>query len=257
MASVKSKAAITAFFILGAASVDAQAQSVQVASQEASKQRGIAASAFQVPVAFGARWGSFGAGMFVESLDDGVFPDDDVDGALGLAFGLGDPDKYLGLETAVAFTSLFADRGGDQGFGEAGAMSFKLHTNVPGYASFAVGVTDVARWGDASGASQHSFYGVGSKYFEVGDFDMVVNLGVGDGSWSDNTGASVFGSGAFYFTPQISVIGEYTGRFINAAVSAAPFPTWPFTITLGGTNLGGRFGLDPQLALGVGVGFTL
>src|SRR3546814_6974225 len=76
----------------------------------------------------------------------------------------------------------------------------------------------------------------------VGQFATVLNIGIGDGIYNgpNDSGANVFGSAAFYFTQQISLLAEYTGRFTNAALSVAPFRSFPLTVTLGATNLGER-----------------
>ena len=66
----------------------------------------------------------------------------------------------------------------------------------------------------------------------------------------------VFGSAAFYFTQQVSVLAEYTGRFTNAALSVAPLRSFPLTVTLGATNLGERYGQNVEFAGSIGVGFA-
>src|SRR3546814_17940091 len=73
----------------------------------------------------------------------------------------------------------------------------------------------------------------------VGQFATVLNIGIGDGIYNgpNDSGANVFGSAAFYFTQQISLLAEYTGRFTTAALSVAPFRSFPLTVTLGATNL--------------------
>ncbi len=247
---------VTGALMLASAPAWAQSGS-EAASAAASELKGFAAPALQAPVAFGARWGTFGAGVYGQTCDCNT---DDADGSLGVAFGLGDPDKYAALEVSAVAASLFGDKGASDGFGEAGSIGLKLHTNLPGFASFAVGVNGTGRWGSESykNSNKSSVYAVASKMLPVGQFATILNIGIGDEIYNEpnKSGANVFGSAAFYFTQQISVIAEYTGRFTNAAVSVAPFRSFPLTVTLGATNLGERYGGDVEFAGSVGVGFA-
>jgi hypothetical protein len=252
----KNRAAL-AMGALVSASIPAWAQSNTAASVAASDMKGFAAPALQAPVAFGARGGTFGVGMYGQSCDCNQ---DDADGSLGIAFGLGDPDQYAALEVAAASSSLFGDKGSGDSFGESGSIGLKLHTNLPGFASFAVGLNGAGRWGsdEFKDNNKSSVYAVASKMIPIGQFATILNIGMGDELYSepDKEKPNVFGSAAFYFTQQISVIAEYTGRFTNAAVSVAPFRSFPLTITLGATNLGERYGQDVEFAGSVGVGFA-
>ncbi len=246
-----------AFVATGAALMlaSAAAQAQTAAQQAAGPLRGLAGASFQSPVAFGASWGGVGIGVYGQTIDNAS---EDYDGSAGIAFGLGNADKYVGLETVVTTSSLTGASGDD--FGEAGSVSLKLHTNLPGHASFAVGVNGTGRWGNASNpTNSSSVYAVGSKFFTLGNtVGLVANLGMGDGVYQEigEDGAAVFGSLALYITPRFSIIGEYTGRFANAAVSAAPFRSLPLTITLGAVNLGERYNDDVQFAGSVGLGFS-
>lgn len=224
------------------------------AASAAAGLRGFAAPSLLAPTAFGASWGAVGVGLYGQTCDCNQ---DDADGSLGVAFGLGDADKYAGLEVSVASSSLFGDTGSGDSFGEVGALGFKLHTNLPGYASFAVGVNGVGRWGD-NNPNRSSVYAAASKFFDLGSVATILNIGIGDNIYNDpgESGANVFGSAALYFTQQISVLAEHTGRFTNAALSVAPFKSVPLTLTAGATNLGERFGGDVEFAASVGYGFS-
>lgn len=246
-----------AFAATGAALMlaSAAAQAQTAAQQAAGPLRGLAAATLQAPVAFGAGWGGVGIGVYGQSID--YSPNEDYDGSAGIAFGLGNPDKYVGLETVVSTSSLTGASGDD--FGEAGSVGLKLHTNLPGHASFAVGVTGTGRWGNAQPGNTSSVYAVGTKFFRLGNtVGLVANLGLGDNLYQEpgKSGANVLGSLALYISPRVSIIGEYTGRFANAAVSAAPFRSLPLTVTLGAVNLGESHGFDTEFAGSVGLGFS-
>lgn len=239
------------------ASAPAWAQSNTAASTAASDMKGFAAPALQAPVAYGARWGTFGVGGYGQTCNCNK---QNEDGSVGVAFGLGDPDKYAALEVSVASSSLFGDTGSGDSFGDAGSFGLKLHTNVPGYASFAVGVNGTGKWGSDNfkKANPASVYAVATKMVPVGQYAAILNLGIGDELYNEpnKDGANVFGSAAFYFTQQISVLAEYTGRFTNAGVSVAPFRSFPLTVTLGASNLGKRYGGDVEFAGSIGMGFA-
>jgi len=217
-----------------------------------------AGASFGSPLAFGADWGKAGAGVFVQSLDGSS---SDYDGAVALLFGLGNATKAVGLETSLALSSLIDNTGGNGGFGDNGSLSFKLHTALPGGAAFAVGVNDVGRFGDANDAQKSSLYAVGTKVFQLpiagSTKNLILNLGVGDQGYAEpgEDGANVFGSAAFYFNPQVSVIADYTGRFTNLGVSVAPFKKYPFAITAGALNVGDRYNAGTEYAVSAGYGF--
>src|SRR3546814_15115108 len=86
------------------------------------------------------------------------------------------PPRSTSTDTLFPYTtrfrsSLFGSHGSKDSFGESGSIGLKLHTNVPGYASFAVGVDGTGRWGSKSytHASSSSVYAVATKIVPVGD----------------------------------------------------------------------------------------
>lgn len=229
-----------------------------VASQAANMPKGFAGPAFQVPTGSGSGWGSIGVGVYAQTIDNA---NDDYDGSMGLNFGLGNPAKYVGLDVSLGLSSLAGNRGGPGGFGEDGSFSAKLHTNLPGLTSFAIGVQSVGRFGalKAPGVGKSSVYTAVSKFFPLGTQGISATVGVGDTAFAVNNGLGAFGSLAYYVTPQISLIGEYTGRFANAAISVAPFKRLPFSLTVGGVNLndrGGNAGPGSQVAVSAGYGIS-
>ncbi|TXH04914.1 MAG: hypothetical protein E6R07_05955 [Nevskiaceae bacterium] len=261
----KIKLGTFALGLFALASVDANAQTTGAAASAGSQAAtSFAGASFGSPLAFGADWGSAGIGVFAQTLSKSK-AGTNGDGSAGVAFGLGDSDKYVGLETDVAIADLTTKNGNH--FGDGGSLGFKLHTNLPDGAAFAVGVTGTGRWGTEKKSNRASVYAVGTKVFKVGSTSphaLVVNLGVGDESFQEldkttgfgKSGANVFGSVAFYLTPQISVIADYTGRFLNAGISVAPFKTVPLTFAIGGVNLTNRYDTNPQLAASLGYGFS-
>jgi len=217
-----------------------------------------AGASFGSPLAFGASWGEAGAGIFVQSIDS---VDDDYDGAAGLVFGFGNAKKAVGLEASLALSSLIDNANAPGGFGDNGSFSLKLHTALPGGAAFAVGVNTIGRFGDANDAAKSSLYAVGTKVVPVSiagsSKNLVLNLGVGDNGFAEpgKDGVNLFGSAAFYFTQQVSLIADYTGRFTNLGVSVAPFKKYPFSVTAGAINVGDRYNSGTEYAVSAGYGF--
>lgn len=260
----KLKMGVFAIGLFMLSAVDAQAQTTQAVSAASSQAAAsFAGASFGSPIAFGADWGAVGAGVFAQTLSKSK-TGTRGDGSAGVVFGLGDADRYIGLETEVAIADLTSYNGNH--FGDGGALGFKLHTNLPDGAAFAVGVAGTARWGTEKETNRASVYAVGTKIFKIGNvnpYALVVNVGIGDEGFQEldtstgrgRAGAGAFGSLAFYFCPQISIIADYTGRFLNAGLSVAPFKSYPLTIILGGVNLTNRYDTNPQLAASVSYGF--
>ena len=238
----------------------AMAQGSQDAGSQAARRApgAYAGASFGSPLAFGADWGRAGIGAYVETQPDNS--SEDLDGSMGLVFGLGNATKYIGFETAIGISSLTGASGDD--FGEAGSVGFKLHTSLPGAAAFAVGVVGTGRWGNAQAVNKASVYAVGTKVLSVGGDNnrkaLVLNLGLGDVQFNrpNKSGAGLFGSVGFYFTRQLSVIADHTGRFTNLAVSAAPFSALPLSVTLGLKNVTQQYNGDMEVALSVGYGLS-
>lgn len=245
---------------LALATANAQGAAISVPQ---SAPNSYAGATFGSPMAFGADWGTVGIGVYGQTLPDefnGIKVDDkeDFDGSAALVFGLGDATKYVGLETAIVTTSLtgsgdLTGNNDSDEFGESGGLSFKLHTNVPGGTALAIGVIGTGRWGEAEDNNESSVYANATKVFSIDTgarkHALVANIGVGDGSFTNSfndDGVNVFGSLAFYVTRQLSLIADYTGRFTNLAVSAAPINGVPLVLTLGAVNVGERFDSDVQ-----------
>ncbi|TDU32886.1 hypothetical protein DFR24_2296 [Panacagrimonas perspica] len=265
--------AVAATFALNAISlavVTANAQGSAISVPQ-SAPNSYAGASFGSPLAFGADWGAVGIGVYGQTLPNKfngakLDTDEDFDGSAAIVFGLGDADKYVGLETAIVTTSLTGSEkltGNDSDeFGESGGLSFKLHTNVPGGAALAIGVIGTGRWGEAEEQNESSVFANATKVFSIdtgsSKHALVANIGIGDGSFTSSLrddGVNVFGSLAFYVTRQLSLIADHNGRFTNLAVSAAPIRGIPLVVTLGAVNVGERF--DSDMQFGGTLGYTL
>jgi len=206
---------------------------------------------FGSPTAFGADWGTIGVGVGGATLPKTSA--DDYDGSAGFVFGLGDAEKFIGLETIVNVVSL------TEGFGDDGSVAFKAHTRLPGGMSIAVGLENTLRWGDAdSPAGESSVYIAGTKIFDLdsgaGSLPLAVNLGLGDGRFNDpgDSGANVFGGIAIMPHEQVSLIADYAGTGLNLGASFVPVRSVPLIISLGFVNVTERNNRDAEFAGGIG-----
>lgn len=211
------------------------------------------------PIGFGASWGNAGVGLYTQTFD-GPQVKDDVDGGAGFAIGFGNAKKAVGLEVGLALSSLWGGSNAGGSFGENGSFSAKLHTQLPGSASIAVGATSFGRFGNSNDARATSVYVAGTKVSRLGKYALATNLGFGNKEFAgkytnDDDGLAAFGSLAFYFNPQVSLIADYTGRFLNAGVSVAPLRKYPLTLSLAAINTTGRYDGHAEAAVSVGYGF--
>lgn len=197
------------------------------------------------PVGFGAGWGEAFVALGAQTTPDNS--PDDIDGAMSIGFGLGDAYEYVALETTASIVSLTSDNGNNDSdsFGSDGALNFKLHTVLPGSLGIAVGVENVARWGEVADgpAAKSSAYLTATRFFSVGQSGMplAVTAGVGDNRFVDplvgsagvgEDGVGLFGAVSIAPHPQVSLIADWSGRDLNAGVSVVPFRTIPLTVGL-------------------------
>lgn len=235
----------------------AQDAAVQAAAQAASGRVGYAASAFQSPTGAGSSNGNVGIGLYGQTVDNGGGSGSNMDGSLGLNIGMGDPVDQLGVDFAASFSSLLGSGSSDT-FGEAGSFGAKIHRNFPKYVSVAIGAQSFGAWGDARDFNQPSGYVAVSKFFLLERTGLSATIGSGSRSYAvTGKGLGVFGALAWYITPGVSVIADYSGRFANLAVSMAPVSSWPVTVSLAAVNLNDRFGIGTQFAGTISYGFHL
>jgi hypothetical protein len=209
------------------------------------------AIAFGSPVGFGAAWGQAYFGLGGQTVPKSH--PHDVDGAATLGFGLGDPERYVGLDTAITAISVY------EGLAEDGNVNFKLHRGVGRRASIAVGVDNVAPWGAADTGADPGYYGVYTQVFELSPatprtpWALAMNVGVGNERFADvGDDVGLFASLAIAPVRRASFIVDWTGRDLNAAVSMIPFHTLPFVVTLGFINLTENNNVDTEFAGGLG-----
>lgn len=210
--------------------------------------------------AWGAGWGDvfFGVG-FQQRARYTTKPD----GSGSFGFGLGDPNRDVGIE--IAFSSFSTFR---QMPGKNGSVSMKLHRVLPAGYGVAVGFENVANWGGPDGGS--SLYGVVSHTFQFREkaespfSGIAVNAGIGNSRYlpeqallDNKKGVNGFASMGLRVHERASVIADWTGQDLAAALSFVPFRHSPLVVGIGMADLTRTAGDGPRVIASAGMGFTL
>jgi S-layer homology domain len=195
------------------------------------------------PTAFGANGGNAFAGVSYQNTtrpqiynaSAPTSPQGINDGAVSLGFGLGDAKNFVALETIATSYSTFRS-----GFGNQGALSFKLHKALGDSFAIAGGYENAILWGSGNDGGQTG-YGVASLVLNpdpnIGFFsNTTVSVGAGAGRFRNvgdiRTGKdsyNVFGSIGTRLSPNFSLIADWNGQDLSVGL--------PITIPFGGANL--------------------
>lgn len=205
------------------------------------------------PSAYGASWKQMGVGVGYQSRTR--FTNND-DGTFGVAFGLGNPEKYLGVEVGLGLTDIsntFAD----------GRLNLKLHRRLPDDFNLAVGVQGVTSWGETDGGS--SVYGVLTKKFNLQsspkDFfsELFLTVGIGGGQFRSEDdilkgvdSVGIFGGASLRVIEQVNFISEWSGQDLSLGFSIVPFKNIPLVFTPAVTDITETAGDGSRFILGVG-----
>lgn len=194
------------------------------------------------PVGFGADMGTvFGTAAAVNE-----WPGTNAsDGNLSLGAGLGNGEKYLGLQINALIDSV----GVRDPFGQNGNVSFKVFRWLTSSTAVAFGNANLQGWGALADSAQ-SYYGAVTQYFSFmsdNSLPVAVTVGAGSGAFHStadfrngvDSNVTGFGSVAVNVIPQVSVIADYTSEVLSAGVSAMPISTIPAVVTAYATNLAG------------------
>ena len=211
-------------------------------------------SSVLTPTAFGKSFGDISVGI---GFQERTRFSTKSDGAVGLGFGLGDPENLVGVDVNIAFTDLSE-------FFNRGIVSFKVHRRLPSNFAIAVGVNDALNWGN-SDVDGPSPYGVVSKAITLRENTtaplsrLTLSAGVGTGRYrtiidtvNDNDNPNVFGSIALRVADPVNVITEWTGQDLTVGMSIRPFPKIPLVLTPAFTDITGNAGDGWRFIFGAG-----
>jgi hypothetical protein len=186
------------------------------------------------PTGYGARWGQVYAGA---SVQDRIRYASWTDGVVAMGAGFGDPERWIGVDVTLHILDTYTD------FAEDRAMSVKLHRQLLGSMSVAVGWENM--WhtaGTDGGSSPYAVLTKATRLHDGGDwmpFGVVVaTAGVGGDRFQNEdafrrreNGAGVFGSLAVRLVRPVHAIANWTGQDLSLGLSITPIPQLPLVIT--------------------------
>lgn len=209
------------------------------------------------PSGYGAFWKNAGFGF---GFQERVRFRNDSDGVFGLGFGLGNPQKNLGLQIGISLVDLsnpFKD----------GAINFKVHRRLPKDFSIALGTQGAITWGDTDGGS--SVYGVVTKRFALKEdrtkplSELYTSFGVGGGQFRSESdidngveSVGVFGSVSLKLAQPVSLITEWTGQDLTIGASYVPFRSLPIAVVPAVADITGSAGDGARFIFGIGYSFS-
>lgn len=215
-------------------------------------------ASISTPIGFGASFGQIYGGVGFQSRTRFR---QRADAGLSLGAGLGDPQKFLGLDATVSVLSLTGNDAFDRG-----GISFKIHRSLPENFAIAVGFENAIGWGFTDAGS--SVYGVVSKFFQLKDntdepfSQLTLSLGLGGGRFrSENDiingvdSVGVFSSIGVRVIEPMSLVAEWSGQDLNMGVSLIPFRNLPLTINLAGADLTGNAGDGARFIMSIGYNY--
>ncbi|MEF8794847.1 MAG: hypothetical protein V5A48_00215, partial [Salinivenus sp.] len=195
--------------------------------------RGHPSSTINTPTAYGQRLGDVYAGV---GYQDRIRYNDWHDGVVSVGLGLGDPERFVGLDVAVNLLDTYTEFARDR------SLSVKLHRRLPFRTAVAFGHENVWHTDGTDGGS--SRYVVVSKVLLLRTRpaaalgSMVVNVGLGGDRFlpemqfargADSVNA--FGSVGVRVLPLVNAVANWTGQDLALGLSVAPVRTWPLVIT--------------------------
>lgn len=215
------------------------------------------------PIAFGANWHDAFVGVGYQSP---VRYGDAADGGAAIGIGLGNSRDAVGLELVVNPLSTFRS-----GIGNRVGFSAKLHKLFAGNWGIAAGVQDIIMNKNPD-SGDPSIFGVISKVIDLNGASLpalTLSGGVGNNGFrlekdirENNSTVGVFGSAALRVHEQVSLIADWGGQDLTAAVSFVPFAAFPLVITPGIADLTGTAGtygrsesVRPRFVLSAGLAF--
>lgn len=207
------------------------------------------------PTAHGARWGQVYGG--VSSKPTILGRKNWSDGTITLGMGLGNPERWAGLDIALNVFDSYSD------FGEERALSLKLHRRLPRDVSVALGYENV--WSRVEDRSEggRSVYGVASKKLRLLEHSRSLqraSISVGLGSdrflsaarfQQEAVGVGLFASGAVKLLPFASLIANWTGQDLAIGLSFRPLKRVPITVTPAFTDITGRAREGARFSIGI------
>ena len=208
------------------------------------------------PTGFGARIGQIYGGVHFQhriryaSWQDGV---------ASVGAGLGDPERWVGLDVTLTVLDTYTD------FGEDRALSWKLHRQLGSRWAVALGHENMWHTEGTDGGS--SRYAVVSHVLRRDRWRttaFIVSAGVGDDRFLSESqfqqrasGLNAFGSVAARVHPAMHVVANWTGQDLALGLSVTPFQRIPLVFSPALVDLTGRAGDGVRFSASMGMALTL
>ncbi|MEO1260220.1 MAG: hypothetical protein AAFZ15_15600 [Bacteroidota bacterium] len=189
--------------------------------------------------------GIIGGGMILQSRTRITRHFFDPDGNASLAMGLGNPEKWFGLEVRMNIYGLSDALGAPGNFGES---TFDLHFSrlLGNDVWLGAGGYNLTGWNLEPPNELASYYFVTTKGFQLNQrtnafsqFYLTVGIGNGrfradeDYSIADEAPWNVFGSAALQVLPEGNFVVEWNGFNMFSGFSVLPFKKWPLQVVIG------------------------
>jgi hypothetical protein len=209
-----------------------------------------------IPTAPGLGWGALFAGGSYQAT---TRYSDAAASVMGGGFGLGDPDRWVGVQVSVNSFSTVSSR-----VLRRGALDLHLSRSLPNRFVVGVGREGVHRWG--SPRAPVSSYAVVSRWFDLqpdvpsvfGQGTVTVGVGTGRFQSEDNVRdglerVGLFGAASLRIADPLSLIAEWTGQDVFLGASVTPFQTRRIAATAGLADLTGSAGDGARFIIGTSV----
>lgn len=189
------------------------------------------------PTAVGAEWGDVYVGFSAVNHSSGA---DKVNGVMIMGMGLGNPERFIGVDVSVAVTSVNPENGG---FAKDRHVDLKLHRSLPYQSMLAVGVENLAANGFDRDFSK-SYYLVFTKAFMLSQHRLSISLGAGNGRFrsqddikNDKNTLGVFADVSASVTDWLEVFVDWSGNAVSVGASVQPLKKLPLTLTVAALDL--------------------
>lgn len=220
--------------------------------------QGQPASTINTPTAYGPQWGDVFAGV---GYQERIRYDDWQDGVASVGFGLGNSDRYAGLDVTVHVLDTYND------FAKDRSLSLKLHRRLPYRSAVAIGHENVWHTDGTDGGS--SRYAVVSKILFLRDRptsalgSVVMNVGIGTDRFlperqfaAGDGGVNVFGGAAIRVLRPVNAVANWTGQDLALGVSIAPVRRWPLVVTPAIMDVTGAAGDGARFSMSAGLSYN-
>ncbi|MDQ6954233.1 MAG: hypothetical protein Q9M20_02185 [Mariprofundaceae bacterium] len=162
-----------------------------------------------------------------------------IDGAMSLGYGLGDPVKNLALGFTLELGSLLNNN--MIGF-DRGNLGISIAKYFPSLQmGVGMGIKSLTLWQGGDGTLDPSIDIAVTKFLKLGSFPVVLNAGVGNNAFlrlNDRTArpkykVAPFGAVAIYVHPQLSLVVDQTAGITTIGGGIAPVAAWPISLSFG------------------------